>query len=55
MRVRRPGTGFKAVRTVFMAMRVNMRRRACMSMGMHRAIVVSMLMGARLAFEPDFA
>jgi hypothetical protein len=59
MRVRRPGIGFKAVRAVFMAVRVNMRALAIMTMGMHRAVsvpvLVMVLVMVRSAFDPDFA
>jgi hypothetical protein len=55
MRVRRPGTRFKAVRAVFMAVRMNLRQLAVMAMGMHRAVGVTVLVSVRLAFDPDFA
>lgn len=51
----RPGTGFKAVRAVFMAVRVKMRRLAVMTMGMHGTVGVTVLVIVRLAFDPDFA
>jgi len=55
MRVHRRGTGIKAVRAVFMAVRVNMRRLACVSVGMHPAIGMTVLVSLRLVFDPDFA
>jgi len=55
MRVRWPGRGFKTARAVFIASRVNMRKLAVMTMGMHRAVGVTVLGSLDFAFHPCFA